>query len=175
MARSLGAALRQLWERPGTVKRVAKGWHAQISALTATPRGYEAAIQARLHVKTRATLEGWLAQTQEPTAANKRLINAAYRLMIGQWDDSVERREYRIYGSIDSGDRSETRELIVDGRSGDWTQIRDAYLNGADDDELERLFIEDVIVEDLGATSPRSDSDAEYGWAFPGNDYEIML
>ena len=175
MARSLGAALRQLWERPGTVKRVAKGWHAQISALTATPRGYEAAIRAGLHVKQRRTLEGWLAETVEPSSANKRLINAAYRLMIGQWDDSVEQREYRIYGDIDSGDRTEERELIIEGRSGDWGPVREAYLNGADDDELEALFIENVIVEDIGATSPRSGSDAEYGWAFPGNDYEILL
>lgn len=175
MARSLGAALRDLWERPGTVKRVAKGWHAQISALTATPRGYESAIRAGLHVKQRRTLEGWLAQTIEPTSVNKRLINAAYRLMVGQWDDSVEHREYRIYGEIDSGDRKETRELIIDGRSGDWAPIRDAYLNGADDDELEALFIENVIVEDIGATSPRDESTAEYGWDFPGNSYEILL
>lgn len=177
MARSLGAALRELWEQPSSIqtRRQVKGWHAQISALTKTPRGYEAAHKAGLHIKQRRTLEGWLAQTIQPSAANKRLINAAYRLMVGQWDESVERRDYRIHGSIDSGDREEVRELIIDGRAGDWGPIIDAYLNGASDQELEDLFIENVIVEDLGPTSPRRGSDYEYGWGFPGSDYAVLI
>lgn len=168
MARSLGAALRELWERPPSVSRPVKGWHAQISALTKTPRGYEAAHKAGLHIKQRRTLEGWLAQTGEPSSANKRLINAAYRLMVGQWDESVERRDYRIHGLIDSGDRQEVRELIIDGRAGDWEPVMDAYLNGADDDELEELFIEYVIEEDIGDGSGD-------GWGFPGSDYAVLI
>lgn len=174
MAGGLGAELRRLWDRPPTVKREAKGWQAQINALTATPRGQIAAVRVGLHVKDRRTLERWLAfpamvggRSQEPTSANKRLISAAYRYLIGGWDDSVERREYSITGEIDSGDRSENRELIIDGRPGDWEPIREAYLSGASDEELEDLFIEHVIEEDVGPTSGE-------GWGFPGTSYSVQ-
>lgn len=172
---SLGAELRRLWDRPLSVSRPAKGWHAQISALTKSSRGYEAAAKVGLHVKQERTLKNWLSQTTEPRSRDKALINAAYRYMVGAWDPSVQNRTYSITGDIDSGDRTQDRELIIDGSSGDWQPIIDAYLNGASDQELEDLFIEHVIVEDIGESSPRPGSDNEYGWGFPGNNYEILL
>jgi hypothetical protein len=171
----LGAELRRLWERPPSVSRPVKGWHAQISALTKTSRGYEAAEKVGLHVQQRRTLEGWLSQTHEPNARNKSLINAAYRYMIGGWDASVQNRTYSISGDIDSGDRTQNRELIIDGSAGDWQPIIDAFLNGASDQELERLFIEHVIVEDIGEGSRRPGMDDEFGWAFPGTDYQVLI
>lgn len=167
MAGGLGAELRRFWDRPARVKREAKGWHAQISALTDTPRGYEAAVKVGLHIKQRRTLEAWLSEDVEPTSANKRLIRAAYRYMVGGWDESVERREYSITGRIDSGDRTEDRELSIDGRAGDWEPVRAAYLAGASDEELEDAFIEHVIEEDIGPTSGD-------GWGFPGASYALQ-
>lgn len=51
----------------------------------------------------------------------------------------------------------------------DWAPIEEAWDDGhLPDDELEELFIEHVILEDMTA------QEAEQ-WGFPGNDYTIVV
>lgn len=54
----------------------AKGWHAQLAALTGTPRGSEAADRAGL-APSRRTLLGWLTGST-PSRANQERIAQAY-------------------------------------------------------------------------------------------------
>lgn len=55
----------------------AKGWHAQLSALTASARGYGAAAGAGLSASPR-TLAAWLSEDRAPTKANQEKIAQAY-------------------------------------------------------------------------------------------------
>lgn len=68
----------------------AKGWHAQIRALSAAgDRGSRAADRAGLSV-TAPTLRHWLAEDRAPTAANQAKISAAYeRLAHGGRDKAA--------------------------------------------------------------------------------------
>lgn len=161
---ALGRALIAEWGGGRKKSYGAVGWHAQIRKLTEAGGGAAAADKAGLDV-TRSTLLKWLAQTQEPSAANQRKINEAYEVLGGFWDSANENRTYHIHGLIDSGDRSKTRILKVDGSRGSWSEIEEAYNDGADDDEIEELFIEHVINEDIGEpTDP---------WNFPGSSYSV--
>ncbi|GAA0906373.1 MULTISPECIES: hypothetical protein [Streptomyces violaceusniger group] len=55
------------------------------------------------------------------------------------------------------------------GSGGDWAPIEEAWDDGhLPDDELEELFIEHVILEDMIA------QEAEQ-WGFPGDDYTIVV
>lgn len=55
----------------------AKGWHAQLRALTGTARGSAAADRAGLSPTPRTVL-GWLSETREPSPANRAKIAEAY-------------------------------------------------------------------------------------------------
>lgn len=55
----------------------AKGWHAQISALTRSARGSELADRAGLNPSAR-TLSTWLAEGRTPSRANQQRIAEAY-------------------------------------------------------------------------------------------------
>lgn len=55
----------------------AKGWHAQISALTRSKRGSELADRAGLDVTPR-TLRAWLSEDRPPSKRNRDLIAQAY-------------------------------------------------------------------------------------------------
>ncbi|MEH0582533.1 hypothetical protein QBA54_50755 [Streptomyces sp. B21-108] len=144
----------------------AKGWHAQISKLTSSPRGYQAAASVGLSANER-TLRNWLAEKVEPTAANQRLIDKAYRVMAGRWPAEIENRRIDIHGLVKIGDDERERggssgraPLTVDGSVGDWRQMREAWAGGdIDEEDFEEAFIEDVLEADLG--------DSSEPWEFP--------
>lgn len=152
----------------------AKGWHAQISKLTSSPRGYQAAAAAGLSVNLR-TLKDWLAERREPNAENRRRIADAYARMAGRWPAGIERRQVRISGVVQIGrDRRDrgskgTSPLLVDGSVGSWHRIRDAWEAGGDvnAEEIEEAFIEDVLEPDLG--------DSSEPWEFPGTSYTVVI
>jgi hypothetical protein len=147
------------------------GWHAQASKLTSQQRGYEAMAAAGIDVTPR-TLMGWLSESQEPSAANKARIQAAYDLMAGGWNSSAEKRPYVIHGQVkmgrDSRNRGDGRHapFRINGGRGNWSRIRDEWNRGTmDSDRAEELFVEDVIAEDIGEGSDP--------WEFPGTSYTI--
>jgi hypothetical protein len=149
----------------------AKGWHAQISKLTSSDRGSKAADAVGLDVSAR-TLQRWLAGDQTPSAANRELIDKAYRAMAGSFPPAFSQREFQISGRVATGGDSRVRgdqgnaPLRIDGRAGNWGRIAEKWEAGElDADELEDLFIEDVLEEDLG--------DGSDGWDFPGGGYTI--
>ncbi len=175
----LGATLLAAWG--GHFKRsyTALGWHAQISKITEVAAGRAAADRAGLTV-THDTLIRWLKQAQEPSAENQRKISEAYGYLKGKpWEESHQTRRYSIHGVIDSGDRIETRTLEIglgDYEDARWDRIRKEYETGnPNPKKIEEYFIEDVISEDIGDTSPRTNGDdlAVNGWAFPGPSYTI--
>lgn len=152
----------------------AKGWHAQISKLTSSPRGYLAAEAAGLSV-TAKTLKGWLAEEVTPTAANQQKITAAYRAMAGRWPAEIERRDVEIHGVVKQGVDERTRggdsanaAFLIDGSAGDWQNMRDAWNRGeVDPDDFEEWFIEDVLEADIGEGTET--------WEFPGGTYTVVI
>lgn len=152
----------------------AKGWHAQISKITSSPRGYLAAEQAGLSVNHR-TLVDWLAERREPSPANQRKISEAYAIMAGKWPDGVERQDIEIHGVVKQNQDSRERgggsghaAFLIDGRAGRWERMKEAWEEGdPDPDDFEDWFIEDVIEEDIGeGTEP---------WEFPGGSYTVVI
>lgn len=164
---SLGAALinaiAQYADGVVGVRRsfTAKGWHAQISKLTSSPRGYEAAAKAGLSVNKR-TLMDWLAERREPSKANQERIAKAYAIMAGRWPAEVEYKEIRITGEVSIGDDTRDRgsaghaPLVIDGSAGApfaWSDMRSAWNRGeVHPDEFEEWFM-GVIEADLGEWS----------------------
>lgn len=150
----------------------AKGWHAQLSKLTSSERGYRAADAVGLDVSPR-TLQRWLAETQAPSPANRELIERAYRAMAGTFPrEALQGHRFEIRGRVTMGRDSRVRgdqghaPLRIEGSSGDWSRIEEAWEDGDLDAELfEELFIEDVIYEDIGAG-------AEY-MEFGGGGYSV--
>lgn len=150
----------------------AKGWHAQISKLTSSPRGYEAAAKVGLSATPR-TLKAWLAEQVSPSPANQRKIAEAYALMAGRWPGNPA--EVRITGRVKMGDddrfrgSDRTAPLIIDGTAGDWRRIREAWEAGDLEnlEDLEDHFSEDIVEADLGEGSEP--------WEFPGSDYTVTI
>lgn len=149
----------------------AKGWHAQISKLTSSDRGYLAAEKAGLSVTAR-TLRGWLAEETEPNAENRRKIAEAYGIMRGRWPEEVERRQITIRGAVKIGnDRRDrgtngTSGLVIDGSAGNWGELQRMWEEGdvAAQDFADQ-FVEDVLEADLGESSEP--------WEFPGTSYTV--
>jgi len=149
----------------------AKGWHAQISKLTSSDRGYLAAEKAGLSVNRRTLLD-WLTERREPSAANQRRIAEAYSLMRGRWPAEVERRQIQIRGVVkignDERDRGakKTQPLVIDGSAGDWNRMKGYWADQHDDpDDWKDAFVEDVLEADLGEGSEP--------WEFPGTSYTV--
>lgn len=140
----------------------AVGWHAQISKLTSSPRGYQAAERAGLSVNHR-TLVDWLAERREPNAENRGKIERAYRGMAGRWPAEVEGREFRITGDVSIGTDTRTRgadghaALSIDGSAAGpsgWSRMKDQWEAGeVDADDFEEWFVEDILEADLGEFS----------------------
>jgi hypothetical protein len=58
--------------------------------------------------------------------------------------------------------------LRIDASRGDWTDIETVWLAGdLRDDDLEDLFIDEIIVADIGAGTD--------GWEFSGSSYSVEL
>lgn len=151
----------------------AKGWHAQISKLTSSPRGYLAAEQAGLSVNHR-TLVDWLAERREPNAANQLRIAAAYRTMAGYWPQHIERQDVDIHGEVTIGSDVRTRgsadsaPLTIDGSAGDWRRLREGWEAGdPEPGDFEEWFIEDVLEADLGEWSEPPE--------FTGSNYTVVI
>jgi hypothetical protein len=183
--RSLGAAAVDLFERlfGGRVRTSyrAKGWHAQIRELTATAPGRAAADAAGLSPSA-TTLLAWLAERQVPNKANRELIDKAYRMMRGVFDDREVRKDIRLTGLVSFQSATGRRDsrfrgrggnapLLIDGAGGVWEPIAEAWDRGVrDPDTIGYLFIEYVIIPDFGEIS-------EGSWysAFDGDWYELEI
>lgn len=166
---SLGEALADLWSvrgRAGGARSsyTAKGWHAQFSQMSRTKAGYAAMERAGLSA-TIATQRGWLARTTTPTRANQSLIEQAYATMSGGFDPSWKTADYKISGRVTIGSDSRERgngrhaPFLVEGRYGTWRRIEQAWNDGAGPDELEYLFVEDVVMNAVDGLSDTIDFD----------------
>lgn len=149
----------------------AVGWHAQISKLTSSPRGYQAAATEGLSVN-RKTLMDWLTERRAPNAQNQRKIASAYRRMGGSWPAHIERREVKVSGKVGMGldvrerGTPDASPFLIDGSAGSWSRMKEAWESGEPDPEdFEEWFIEDVIEEDIGEGSEP--------WEFPGTSYTV--
>lgn len=151
----------------------AKGWHAQLSKLTSSGRGYQAAADVGL-TATAKTLKGWLAEKVVPTPANRLKIAEAYALMAGHWPPGVEGQDIRITGKVGIG--GDVRErgtagkaaFLVDGSVGSWQRIKDEWRTGdPDPEDIEGYFIEDLLEADLG--------EATEEWSLPGTSYTVVI
>ncbi|MEH0415927.1 hypothetical protein [Streptomyces sp. B21-083] len=180
---SLGAALGDLLRSQVTPRHRlssynAKHWHAQLSQLTGTHRGYQALEDAGLDVAVK-TLINWLSDPEYNVRRSYRdLIHTAYEnVAIVRADpipDHVRRGQYEISGYVTTGtDRRErgtpdAAPLRIDGSQGNWDEIEELWLAGElTDDEFEDHFIDDVIVEDIGEGTD--------GWEFDGANYSVEL
>lgn len=173
---SIGAALLALAASMGGAPRkasyTAKGWHAQISRLTATKAGYAAADAVGLSVSER-TLKAWLAQKVEPNAANRALIAQAYERAAGRWP-GWQQATFRIYGQTEQGGDVRDRgndgnaPLRVDGTDASsrvWAEFQEEWESGnITEDEIGEHF-GDVIQDAIGGSEP---------WDFPGSSYTVI-
>ncbi|MFD3622330.1 hypothetical protein ACFWWT_45700 [Streptomyces sp. NPDC058676] len=180
---SLGTALNDLLRSQVTPRHrlssyTAKHWHAQLSQLTATHRGYQILADAGLNVTTK-TLINWLSDPECNIRRSYRdLIHTAYEntaiVPADPIPDHVKRGQFEISGTVRTGDDERERgtrraaPLRIDGSRGDWDEIEALWLAGElTDDEFEDRFIADVIVADIGEGTD--------GWDFPGASYSVEL
>ena len=172
---TLGAALVDLFAtegRPGGARSTytAKSWLAQFSQLSKTKTGYQAMEQAGVSASVR-TQKSWLAGSTVAPGPTRAAIARAYAAMQGGFAARWKAARYEIAGRVtmgaDSRERGSGRHapLRVDGRAGNWTRIELAWNADAGPDEIERLFVEDVLIADLGETS--------HPWQFDGFWYEV--
>ncbi|MFJ9752572.1 hypothetical protein [Streptomyces chartreusis] len=180
---SLGAALNDLLRTQVTPRHRlstyhAKHWHAQLSQLTGTHRGYQALEEAGLDVTVK-TLLNWLSDAEYNIRRSYRdLIHTAYENVAIVPADPIPDRfkdgDFEISGWVTTGsDRRErgTRAaapLRIDGGQGDWGAIEALWLAGElTDVDFEDHFIDDVIVQDIGEGTD--------GWTFDGGNYSVQL
>ncbi|WP_328834714.1 hypothetical protein [Streptomyces europaeiscabiei] len=180
---SLGAALNDLLHSQVTPRHRlssynAKHWHAQLSQLTGTHRGYQALEEAGLHVTTK-TLLNWLSDPEYNIRRSYRdLIHTAYEnvaiVSADSIPDHVKTGQFEISGIVKTGDDERERgnrraaPLRIDGSRGDWDEIEELWLaDELTDDEFEDHFIDDIIVADIGEGTD--------GWEFPGASYAVEL
>ncbi|RZB19345.1 hypothetical protein StrepF001_10845 [Streptomyces sp. F001] len=157
---SLGAALNQLLRDHGVqpLRRLstyhAKHWHAQLSRLTKTQRGYEALERAGLTVRPE-TLIKWLSDPEYNVRRSYReFLHAAYEnvavVPADPVPESFKNGHCEITGLVKTGDGERfrgglsntgriTAPLRIDGRSGNWVEIERKW---ADDEVFEDDFIE---------------------------------
>ncbi|MET8680045.1 hypothetical protein ABZW18_21290 [Streptomyces sp. NPDC004647] len=186
---SLGAALNQLLRDQGVqpLRRLstyhAKHWHAQLSQLTHTRRGYEALERAGLTVRPE-TLIKWLSDPEYNVRRSYReIIHASYEnaavIPADPIPQSFKDGQFEITGWVKTGDDERfrgglndtgriTAPLRIDGRSGNWVEIERKWAAGElDDESFEDAFIEYVIIEDIG--------EGTEGWDFPGTSYTVTV
>jgi hypothetical protein len=180
---TLGAALNDLLRSQVTPRHRlssyrAQHWHAQLSQLTATHRGYQALEAAGLHV-TAKTLLNWLSDAEYSIRRSHRdLIHTAYEnVAIVPADpipDHVKDGQFEISGTVKTGNDERERgtrraaPLRIDASRGDWDAIEELWSAGElTDDEFEDHYIDDVIVADIGEGTD--------GWDFPGSAYSVEL
>lgn len=175
---TLGAALMDLWSQGGraggrrsTYDR--KGWLAQFAQLSETKSGYAAMERAGLSASTRAQ-RGWLSGDSVASRANQDRIREAYAAMAGGWRPRWETTTYKISGRVTAANDSRVRgfgrhaPLRIDGTGATWTHIEREFDGEARPAVLEQLFIQYVIVPDIGDTSGSGGT-----WEFDGDRYEV--
>ena len=161
---SLGAALLDLAAGQGGRKSTyeAKGWHAQLRALTGSERGLSFLDQFGPDVRQTRTLTAWLAEERTPTKANQAKIHEAYEAAARKaFPESMKHGTLEITGLVGTGNdfrerggSSGRQPFRIDADSGDWDAIEEAWEDGTLDAELfEDLFISDVVEEDIGEGS----------------------
>ncbi|MFE9122315.1 hypothetical protein [Streptomyces sp. NPDC007172] len=180
---SLGAALNDLLRTRVTPRHRlssynAQHWHAQLSQLTGTHRGYQALEEAGLEV-TAKTLINWLSDPEYNVRRGYRdLIHTAYENVAIVPADPIPQQvkdgQYEISGYVTTGTDRRNRgtpdaaPLRIDGSRGHWTAIENLWMaDEFSDDALEDHFIGDVIVEDIGEGTD--------GWEFDGSNYSVEL
>ncbi len=96
---SLGSALSAAFRAAGATRGgPAKGWHAQLSALTRTKAGQERLLAAGIEPGRRAeNWRAWLSESRTPRPATRALIEQAYR---GGLPPSVKTATVQISGPI---------------------------------------------------------------------------
>lgn len=155
----------------------ATGWHAQISKLTSSPRGYEAAAAVGLSASER-TLRGWLAETREPTAANRAKIAEAYdRMARRPWPREVESKTIEVSGIVaigrkDKRDRgTDSAPFRVNGANagfGRWRDVQRRWEAGDIDPVwLADEWFADLIEDDMGEFSDPP--------TFSGSTYTVVF
>ncbi|MEV7346276.1 hypothetical protein [Streptomyces sp. NPDC093544] len=180
---SLGAALNDLLRTQVTPRHrlssySAKHWHAQLSQLTGTHRGYQTLEAAGLDV-TAKTLLNWLSDPEYNIRRSYRdLIHTAYEnvaiVPAEPIPDHVRDGQFEISGTVKTGNDERERgtrraaPLRIDGGRGDWTEIEARWAaSDLADQDFEDHFIDDVIVADIGEGTD--------GWDFPGSSYSVEL
>ncbi|MGW7612174.1 hypothetical protein ACWGKW_33955 [Streptomyces sp. NPDC054766] len=180
---SLGAALNDLLRAQVTPRHRlstynAKHWHAQLSQLTGTRRGYQALESAGLDVQP-DTLFKWLSDPEYNVRRSYRdLIHTAYEnvaiVPAEPLTDTIKKGQFEISGWVTTGSDRRLRgtrkasPLRIDGRRGHWSEIEALWLAGdLRDDDFEDRFIDDIIVADIGEGTD--------GWAFSGDSYAVEL
>ncbi|MFD9461163.1 hypothetical protein [Streptomyces sp. NPDC060027] len=180
---SLGAALGDLLRAQVTPRHwlssySAKHWHAQLSQLTGTHRGYQALESTGLDVRP-DTLIKWLSDPDYNVRRSYRdLIHTAYEnvaiVPAEPIPDLIKNGQFEISGLVKTGNDERERgtrraaPLRIDGRRGDWSAIEALWLAGdLRDDDLEDRFIDNVIVADIGEGTD--------GWEFGGSSYSVEL
>ncbi|MCX4516003.1 hypothetical protein OHA27_38545 [Streptomyces sp. NBC_01619] len=186
---SLGSALNQLLREHDIqpLRRLstyhAKHWHAQLSQLTHTRRGYEALEQARLSVRPE-TLIKWLSDPEHNIRRiHREIIHTAYEnaalVPASPIPQPFKNGQFEITGMVRTGDDERfrggvsntgriTAPLRIDGRNGNWTEIERKWIAGELDDEaFEDTFTDHVIIEDIGEGTD--------GWDFTGIAYTITV
>lgn len=180
---SLGAALGDLLRSQVTPRHRlstynARHWHAQLSQLTGTRRGYQALEDAGLGVTT-PTLINWLSDPEYNVRRSYQdIIHTAYEnaaiVPADPIPDHIKRGQFEISGIVKTGDDERERgtrrasPLRIDASRGDWSEIERLWMTGdLDDDTFEDHFIDDIIVADIGEGTD--------GWDFPGTAYAVEL
>lgn len=169
----MAAALRA-GGRPRLKSYTAKGWHAQITKLVSSPRGYAAANKVGL-TATKRTVLAWLSEEQTPSAANQQKIQDAYEEMAGKFPNQIIGADVRISGLVaigndvrDRGDLANNPLLIEGYDTRLWDDIKDAWNRGTlIPEDFEALFV-GLIVDDAldGPSEPLE---------FPGGDYIVTF
>ncbi|MER6205944.1 hypothetical protein ACWDG9_41190 [Streptomyces sp. NPDC001073] len=181
--RSLGAALNDLLRAQVTPRHrlssyTAQHWHAQLSQLTGTHRGYQALADAGLDVTVK-TLVNWLSEPEYNVRRSYLdIIHTAYEnvaiVPAEPLPDLITEGQYEISGVVRTGTDERTRgtrdaaPLRIDGTRGHWEEIEELWLAGdLTDNDFEDHFVDDVIVEDIGEGTD--------GWEFPGVMYSVEV
>lgn len=147
----------------------ATGWHAQISKLTSSSRGYQAAEQAGLSVSARQ-LTKWLAEEVEPKPENRAKIARAYAIMRGEWPSDLEGKTVEIKGdvSIQTDTRDRTFRIYSGPGSGPWRDLKRRWESMELDAEwLANEWIYALIEDDIGEMSDPP--------SFTGSSYTVTL
>lgn len=125
-----------------------------LSQLTKTHKGQMALINAGVSPGRRAeNWRAWLSESRDASAQNRRRIQDVYYAYV--LPDGPTRGTAKISGGIiTEGNRVRRRgieeaPLRIDQSPGNWHRIKAAWLRGADDDEIETLYIADVINADI--------------------------